>query len=278
MGEKNLDKIDENLVETRKGNKKEKSKKSKLVDKIISIIILIVCIIGLVISGSMLWKWVQNNIESNKVMTEINDIAGISDIKEDEDPGAEFGIDFEALTAYNSDIVGWIRIPGTSVSYSLVQAENNNKYLRHSIDLTWNEFGWPFLDYKNSPDFTDKNTVIYGHNITSGLMFADLANIYNGSLGNDVTINIYRKDYRLLTYKVFSTYVYEPESYYLTTQFSNDEAYSTYLSAMMSRSVINFNQTVGVDDTIITLSTCTRDTKNRIVVHAKLVSNTEMPR
>lgn len=278
MGEKNLDKIDENLVETRKGNKKEKSKKSKLVDKIISIIILIVCIIGLVISGSMLWKWVQNNIESNKVMTEINDIAGISDIKEDEDPGAEFGIDFEALTAYNSDIVGWIRIPGTSVSYSLVQAENNNKYLRHSIDLTWNEFGWPFLDYKNSPDFTDKNTVIYGHNITSGLMFADLANVYNGSLGNDVTINIYRKDYRLLTYKVFSTYVYEPESYYLTTQFSNDEAYSTYLSAMMSRSVINFNQTVGVDDTIITLSTCTRDTKNRIVVHAKLVSNTEMPR
>lgn len=278
MGEKNLDKIEENSVETRKGNKKEKSKKSKLVDKIISIIILIVCIIGLVISGSMLWKWVQNNIESNKVMTEINDIAGISDIKEDEDPGAEFGIDFEALTAYNSDIVGWIRIPGTSVSYSLVQAENNNKYLRHSIDLTWNEFGWPFLDYKNSPDFTDKNTVIYGHNITSGLMFADLANIYNGSLGNDVTINIYRKDYRLLTYKVFSTYVYEPESYYLTTQFSNDEAYSTYLSAMMSRSVINFNQTVGVDDTIITLSTCTRDTKNRIVVHAKLVSNTEMPR
>ena len=278
MGEKNLDKIDENSVETRKGNKKEKSKKSKLVDKIISIIILIVCIIGLVISGSMLWKWVQNNIESNKVMTEINDIAGISDIKEDEHPGAEFGIDFEALTAYNSDIVGWIRIPGTSVSYSLVQAENNNKYLRHSIDLTWNEFGWPFLDYKNSPDFTDKNTVIYGHNITSGLMFADLANIYNGSLGNDVTINIYRKDYRLLTYKVFSTYVYEPESYYLTTQFSNDEAYSTYLSAMMSRSVINFNQTVGVDDTIITLSTCTRDTKNRIVVHAKLVSNTEMPR
>ena len=278
MGEKNLDKIDENSVETRKGNKKEKSKKSKLVDKIISIIILIVCIIGLVISGSMLWKWVQNNIESNKVMTEINDIAGISDIKEDEDPGAEFGIDFEALTAYNSDIVGWIRIPGTSVSYSLVQAENNNKYLRHSIDLTWNEFGWPFLDYKNSPDFTDKNTVIYGHNITSGLMFADLANIYNGSLGNDVIINIYRKDYRLLTYKVFSTYVYEPESYYLTTQFSNDEAYSTYLSAMMSRSVINFNQTVGVDDTIITLSTCTRDTKNRIVVHAKLVSNTEMPR
>lgn len=278
MGKKDLEKIDENAIDTRTGSQKSDQNTKKRKIKIIDIIILIVCICGLVISGSMLLKWLKNNIESNKVMTEINDIAGISDVDEDEDPGAEFGIDFEALIAYNSDIVGWIRIPGTLISYSLVQAEDNNKYLRHSLDLTWNEFGWPFLDYKNSSDFTDKNTVIYGHNITSGLMFADLANIYNGSLGNDVTINIYRKDYRLLTYKVFSTYVYAPESYYLTTQFANDEAYSTYLSAMMSRSVIDFNQTVGIDDNIITLSTCTRDTKNRIVVHAKLVSNTEMPR
>jgi sortase B len=109
-------------------------------------------------------------------------------------------------------------------------------------------------------------------------MFADLSYIYNGVLGNDVEIDIYRSDYRLLTYKVFSTYVYDPESYYLTTRFSDDEAYSTYLSTMLSRSVINFNQNVGVDDTIITLSTCTSDAKRRIVVHAKLISNTEMPR
>lgn len=277
MGEKDLDNNEVNNTKEDKTEKKGK-KKSSIVDKIISIIILIVCIVGLIYSGSKLYKWLLNNIKSNKVMTEINNIAGVSDITKDQNPGASFGINFEALRAYNPDVVGWIRIPNTSVSYSLVQAENNNKYLRHSIDLTWNEFGWPFLDYNNKPDFTDKNTVIYGHNIVSGLMFADLTHIYNGVLGNDVEIDIYRSDYRLLTYKVFSTYVYDPEAYYLTTKFSSDEAYSTYLSTMASRSVINFNQNVGVDDKIITLSTCTSDAKRRIVVHAKLVSDTEMPR
>ena len=284
MNNNELEKVEQKNEVIEESNLNEKSRKGKTkkkkstLDNIISAIILIVCICGLIYSGKMLYTWIMNNIESNNIMNDVNDIAGVSDIKEDEDPGAEFGLDFEALLAYNSDIVGWIRIPNTSISYALVQAEDNSKYLRHSLDLTWNEFGWPFLDYKNSPDFTDKNTVIYGHNIVSGLMFADLANIYNGSLGNDVTINIYRSDYRLLTYKVFSAYVYDPEMYYLTTNFANDEQYSTYLNIMSSRSAINFNQTVGVDDTIITLQTCTSDTKRRIIVHAKLISNVEMPR
>ena len=193
MNNNDLEKVEQKNEVIEESNVNEKSRKGKTkkkrsaLDNIISAIILIVCICGLIYSGKMLYTWIMNNIESNNIMNDVNDIAGVSDIKEDEDPGAEFGLDFEALLAYNSDIVGWIRIPNTSISYALVQADDNNKYLRHSLDLTWNEFGWPFLDYKNSPDFTDRNTVIYGHNIVSGLMFADLANIYNGSLGNDVT-------------------------------------------------------------------------------------------
>ena len=263
-------------------NKEKKPKKEKkprsVVDTIISIIILCVCIAGLIYSGSKLLTWLKNNITSNKVITQINDIAGVPNIGKDENPGAEFGIDFEALCAYNPDIVGWIRIPGTSVSYSICQATDNNKYLRHSVDLTWNEFGWPFMDYKNASDFTDKNTVIYGHNIVSGLMFADLSYIYNGILGNDVEIDIYRKDYRLLRYKVFSTYIVDPEIYYTTTAFKDNESYSEFLNIIKNRSSLMTNQTVGVEDNVLTLSTCTSDAKRRIVVHAKLVSNEPMPR
>ena len=278
--EENEKKVDDVMTpeEDGKKGKKVKSKSGKIIDKIISIVILIVCICGLIYSGSMLYKWVLNNIKSNDIMNQVNDIAGVPDIDKDEDPGAEFGIDFPGLIAYNPDVVGWIRIPRTSISYSIVQGKSNSTYLRNSIDGSSNEFGWIFMDSGNKPDFTERNTVIYGHNIVSGLMFADLSYIYSGVLGNDVDIQIYRSDYRLLTYKVFSTYICAPESYYLKTNFENDEAYSQYLNTMAGRSVIDFNQTVGVDDKIITLQTCTTDAKSRIIVHAKLVSNVEMPR
>ena len=80
-------------------NKEKKPKKEKkprsVVDTIISIIILCVCIAGLIYSGSKLLNWLKNNITSNKVITQINDIAGVPNIGKDENPGAEFGIDFE---------------------------------------------------------------------------------------------------------------------------------------------------------------------------------------
>ncbi len=282
MASKDLENKEETSVSSRSGNIEENTKKTKkkssVADKIISVVILLVCTAGLIYSGSKLYKWVLNNINSNKVATEINSLAGVPDIPENENPGAEFGIDFPALLAYNPDVVGWIRIPGTSINYSLLQGETNNTYLRHSIDHTYNDFGWPFMDYKNTPDFTDRNTVLYGHNIVSGLMFADLVHIYTGVLGTDVEIDIYRPDYKLLKYKVFSAYIIDPTQDYLKTTFESDELYGTFLSTMQSRSALNFNQQVGVDDKVLTLQTCTSDVKQRVIIHAKLVSEEEMPR
>ncbi len=277
MDDKKIEKVEENPVNNKK-EKKPKSKVAKIIDKVITTIILIACICGLAYSGYMLYHWLIANIETNKVVNDINTVAGVSDIPEDENPGVEFGINFESLLAINPEVIGWIRIPGTSVNYAIVQTDNNSKYLKTSLDGSWNQFGWPFMDHENSADFTDKNTVLYGHNIASGWMFADLTHIFNGYLGTDVEIDIYRKDYRLLTYKVFSAYSTAPESYYITKYFPKDEMFSEFLNTMVSRSRWNFNQTVGPDDKILTLSTCTADAKGRIVIQAKLISNVEMPR
>lgn len=280
MDEKDLKKVEYNpvTIENKEKKKKEQSKAGKIIDKIVTGIILIACICGLIYSLSKLFPWLLANVKTNGVVNDINTIAGVGDIPKDENPGVEFGINFESLLAMNPEVVGWIRIPGTTINYAIVQAEDNSKYLKTSLDGTWNQFGWPFMDYRNEANFTDKNTILYGHNIASGWMFADLTYIRNGYLGTDIEVDIYRKDYKLLRYKVFSVYETAPEPYYITTYFGDEEVFSTFVNTLAQRSKYNFNQSVGPNDNVLTLSTCTADAKNRIVVHAKLVSIEDMPR
>ena len=84
------------------------------------------------------------------------------------------GIDFDALHALNPDIVGWLVVPGTGVSYPMVQGSDNHRYLHHTFLGVRNNSGAIFLDYRNMPDFTDAFTIVYGHNMLDGSMFAPL--------------------------------------------------------------------------------------------------------
>ena len=255
MDEKDLKKVEDNpvTIENKEKKKKEQSKAGKIIDKIVTGIILIACICGLIYSLSKLFPWLLANVKTNGVVNDINTIAGVGDIPKDENPGVEFGINFESLLAMNPEVVGWIRIPGTTINYAIVQAEDNSKYLKTSLDGTWNQFGWPFMDYRNEANFTDKNTILYGHNIASGWMFADLTYIRNGYLGTDIEVDIYRKDYKLLRYKVFSVYETAPEPYYITTYFGDEELFSTFVNTLAQRSKYNFNQSVGPNDNVLTL-------------------------
>jgi len=84
------------------------------------------------------------------------------------------GIDFEALRAINSNVVGWIVVPGTDISYPIVQGTDNDHYLRRTFAGEQNSSGTIFMDYRNSADFSDRQTILYGHNMRDGSMFAPL--------------------------------------------------------------------------------------------------------
>lgn len=88
-------------------------------------------------------------------------------------PGAR-KIDFAGLTQVNPQVVGWLEYQGTVIDYPMVQGEDNEYYLTHLFDNTENKLGAIYLDYRNTPDFSDPLTVVYGHNMDSGDMFADL--------------------------------------------------------------------------------------------------------
>lgn len=107
----------------------------------------------------------------------------VDDFKKDsvlEDKVNGFVVDWEAMKEKNEDIVAWIYVPDCKISFPVVQAEDNGFYLDHTVTKEWNELGSIFLDYENSSDFSDYNSIIYGHSVDGmGGMFTDLKNFEN---------------------------------------------------------------------------------------------------
>ena len=83
-------------------------------------------------------------------------------------------VDFASLQAENGDVFGWIYSKGSQINYPVVQGSDNVFYMDHLYNEEWNPGGAIFMDYRNQPDFSDYNTIIYGHNMLDGTMFASL--------------------------------------------------------------------------------------------------------
>ena len=84
------------------------------------------------------------------------------------------GIDFDALLAINPDVVGWIEIVGSDISYPVVQTQDNSHYLNHTFEGHRNRSGAIFLDRRDNSDFLSLARV-YGHNMRDGSMFGTLS-------------------------------------------------------------------------------------------------------
>jgi len=83
-------------------------------------------------------------------------------------------VDFAGLKSVNSDVIGWIYVPDTEINYPIVHTSDNDYYLDHLVDRTQNPAGAIFLDTRNPSDFSDLHSIIYGHHMKNGSMFAAL--------------------------------------------------------------------------------------------------------
>ncbi len=90
-------------------------------------------------------------------------------------------VDFDAMLAQWPDVVGWLYCEGTKINYPVLQGDDNDEYLHHLPDGTYNFSGSLFMEWTNSPDFGDLNTFIYGHSMKNGTMFGSLEQYKNQS-------------------------------------------------------------------------------------------------
>ena len=180
-------------------------------------------------------------------------------------------IDLNALRQVNPDVVGWIYIPNSYINYPLMQGEDNQFYLERTWEGNVNPYGSIFLESRNSPDLTDFNTIIYGHNMLNGSMFAGLSNYaYQWHWEWNRYVYIVT-DGGILRYEIFSSYFADVDSAAYGLSFNQLETRENFIAHALENSQIDTGITPAATDRIITLSTCTgMGYESRRVVHAYL--------
>ncbi len=176
-------------------------------------------------------------------------------------------IDFQALQQFNEDVYAWISIPGTEIEYPVLQHDyDDSYYLNYNIDGTYGYPGCIYTESINSKDFQDNNTVLYGHNMKDGTMFAGLHDFKDGTfMEENHVIYIYTPE-EVLTYEIFAAYVYDDRHIMYSFDFTDTEVYAAYLESIFERRSMsdNLNTSIEVtsEDKVITLATCIGDQPN----------------
>lgn len=187
-------------------------------------------------------------------------------------------IDFDALNQENEDIYAWITIPGTVIDYPVLQkADETDYYLDHNLDGSSGYPGCIYTQYYNKKDWSDPNTVLYGHNMKDGTMFAALHHYKDPEFfEQNPYVYIYTKD-RIRVYEIFAAYEFSDAHLLLTYDLDTDEGYESYLESIFENTGINnhFREDIepDADSRILSMETCIgqKPTK-RYVVQAVLVA------
>lgn len=188
-------------------------------------------------------------------------------------------IDFSALQTKNTDIYAWIQIPNTRVDYPVLQSsvEDDNYYINRDIDKQVVKAGSIYSQRLNSKNFSDPNTILYGHNMKNGTMFRDLRKFRDKEFFEQ---NEYMYVYypgHILTYRIYSAYRYDDRHILNSFDFNNKEVYAKYLEMTQNPDSMVKNVREGVtlttDDRILTLSTCMDYGKNRYLVQGVLIKD-----
>jgi len=172
----------------------------------------------------------------------------------------------------NPDIVGFIVIPNTNISYPVVQTGNNDFYLYHDINWNVSRAGSIFLDYENNLYYlTDDNFIIYGHNMRNGSKFHNLRHFHREDFFRAHTYILLDTPHHETIWDIFSFFHTTTDFSYLTTNFHTRDTFYQFLMELQRRSIHTTDIVLCESDQILILSTCAAiGTDGRYVVVARL--------
>ena len=259
--------------EIRKGKIKRISKKVFVT----GIIILSLVILAIIYWFCFIKPSILNARESKAISNIINDV-DISEVPQEEKQGkTDMQVKVSELKEQYPNLVAWIRIDGTHIDYPVMQWTDNEHYLTYSYNGNKSKLGSIYLHKDADINKPSSNFIIYGHNITTGVMFNELLDYKKQSFYNDhkiIKFTTENKDAEYEIVSVFTTKIYRDNEnvfkYYKFINAANEAEYNDYISNVKRLSLYNTGVDAKYGDQLITLTTCEYSQKNgRIVIVAR---------
>ena len=188
-----------------------------------------------------------------------------------DDAPEKITVQWDELLEKNRDVVAWIYIPSLTISYPVLQAEDNEYYLHRDINREYLYAGSIFMDAYNSPHFFNYNTIIYGHNMRDGSMFAKLSELMDADILQNCHYFWLLTPESDLLYEICSIHNAVEGSDTFILHFADVKEYSDWQRKMLSLSAVSTEVTLDTEDRIITLSTCTQNRGVRMIVQGRLL-------
>ncbi len=183
----------------------------------------------------------------------------------------------------NSDTIGWLRVPGTDVNDAVVQATNNEYYMRLDENKQYRYEGCLFADYENTfgtRDELSRNTIIYGHNVDdnkNGEEFAQLIRFRDMDVAKNNPYIYFSTVDDDMVWKIFAVFDTDTSFKYIKVKNTTDADIQNMINESQARSEFIYDVDVTSNDKLLFLSTCTyryggvANTHQRFVVAARLV-------
>lgn len=193
--------------------------------------------------------------------------------------------DYALYYANNPETVGYISIDGTRIDSPVVQADNNKYYLNHDFYGKTTSYGAIYASYKNNFEPFDRNTLIYGHNMTDGSRFAELLNYRSLDFFKKHPVIQFDSLFEKKLWKIYAVVITNGSTesdngYFFDFTFNHcsDACYEEYIEEIDKRKLYDTGVDLLPTDTIITLCTCTYEYDDaRLLVIARMVRDGENP-
>lgn len=228
----------------------------KRIGRVVSVILFVIGV-GLVLVAAGMWAKTQWEYHQQDVENER--LAAYATVSSD--PATAPVVDWAALKAINADVVGWVQIPGTVVSFPVYQAADNDRYLHTNADGDYSLGGQVFMDCENeAPGLTDMQTIIYGHHLRNGAMFKPVADMDNQQAFDGVSTVWYVTE--TATYELRPLFLYYTDGNDENVRrfnFDSEDEFRQYLQGLLAKAKTSASDAataIGGTSHVLTLGTC----------------------